>query len=178
LEALPCAPAGEPRFVLDVHLGTLAAYLRMLGFDTLYRNDSADRELAEISAAQTRILLTRDLGLLKRSIVRYGYFLRATRPPQQLAEVVQRYGLRERVRPFVRCMRCNGKLEPVAKETVCYRLPERVALFFDEFMECADCRRIYWKGSHVARMLRLVETTLGNAAESASNGSVPLRGTD
>ncbi len=32
-------PLREPRFVLDVHLGRLAAYLLLLGFDTLYRND-------------------------------------------------------------------------------------------------------------------------------------------
>jgi len=67
---------GERRFVLDNHLGRLAAYLRMLGFDSLYRNDYHDEELARISANQQRTLLTRDRGLLKRNIVVHGYLVR------------------------------------------------------------------------------------------------------
>src|SRR5262245_7749399 len=59
----------EVRFVLDTHLGQLAAYLRMLGFDTLYRNDYSDDELSRISSQEQRILLTRDRGLLKPAMV-------------------------------------------------------------------------------------------------------------
>ena len=36
-----------PRFfVLDVHLGRLAAYLRPFGFDAMYHNHAADPEIA------------------------------------------------------------------------------------------------------------------------------------
>ena len=71
---------GRPKFILDTHLGRLASYLRMMGFDTLYKNDYADDVLAEVSAAENRILLTRDIGVLKRGIVTYGYFVRETNP--------------------------------------------------------------------------------------------------
>ena len=71
-------PLRDPRFVLDVHLGRLAAYLRMLGFDTLYQNRCADDCLAEVARNERRILLTRDVGLLKRGSVTHGYYLRAT----------------------------------------------------------------------------------------------------
>ena len=104
-------PLRDPRFVLDVHLGRLASYLRLLGFDTLYRNDYEDDELLRISCAQHRILLSRDTGLLKRSAVTHGAFLHATDPRRQLREVLDRFQLDARIAPFTRCARCNGIVE-------------------------------------------------------------------
>ena len=157
---LPCFPAGVACFVLDVHLGTLAGYLRLLGIDTLYRNDYTDEELASISAAEDRVLLTRDVGLLKRSIVRLGYFLRSTDPEGQVQEVVRRYGLGEHARPLTRCLRCNGCLRAVAKEAVVQRLPEHVAQTQTEFKQCEGCSRVYWEGSHMKRIRELLERAL------------------
>ena len=145
-------PLRDPRFVLDVHLGRLAAYLRMLGFDALYRNHCADERLAEISLREHRILLTRDVGLLKRGSVTHGYYLRAAEPRQQLAEVVRRFDLGSMARPFSRCLRCNTPLTRASKEEVRHRLPAQVAALHDEFLRCADCGRAYWKGGHFRRM--------------------------
>ncbi|MGZ4897148.1 MAG: Mut7-C RNAse domain-containing protein [Candidatus Angelobacter sp.] len=143
-------------FVLDGHLGSLAGYLRILGFDALYRNDWDDEELARISAQEGRILLTRDRGLLKRGSVTYGYFIRATAPRRQLQEVIRRYGLRPLVQPFVRCIRCNGLLRAIDKESVRSRLPERIAKHFVEFTMCDSCGRVYWQGSHFHHMKRFL----------------------
>ncbi len=156
-------PPSEPRFVLDVHLGRLAARLRMLGLDTLYRNDYADEELAQISSTEQRILLTRDRGVLKRSIVTYGYYVRETNPEQQLIEVVRRFNLTRFVRPFHRCLHCNGLLEPVDKETILDQLEPRTRQYFHEFHRCTNCGKIYWKGSHYDRMQRLIEQIAGQA---------------
>lgn len=106
-------PLRDPRFVLDVHLGRLASYLRLLGFDTLYRNDYDDEDLLDISCTQHRILLSRDTGLLKRSAVTHGAFLHATDPRRQLREVCDRFQLDARIAPFTRCARCNGMVEPL-----------------------------------------------------------------
>jgi len=106
-------PLREPRFVLDVHLGRLASYLRLLGFDTLYRNDYEDDELLRISRDQHRILLSRDTGLLKRSAVTHGAFLHETDPRRQLREVLDRFQLDTRIAPFTRCARCNGSVEAI-----------------------------------------------------------------
>ncbi len=105
-------PLPELRFVCDVHLGRLASYLRMLGFDTLYSNDQDDAYLSQVAGAERRVLLTRDVGLLKRSAVTYGAFIRATEPEAQLREVVQRFGVRRSASAFQRCIRCNGVTEP------------------------------------------------------------------
>lgn len=148
------------RFVLDIHLGKLANSLRLLGFDTLYRNDYHDEELAQISANEKRILLTRDKGLLMRSIVRYGYYVRSTNPEQQIAEVLQRFDLFNSLTPFSRCLRCNGGLETVAKSSIIDQLPESVRLQVDEFKRCGECQQIYWRGSHYEQMQQFVDRLL------------------
>jgi uncharacterized protein with PIN domain/sulfur carrier protein ThiS len=155
-------PLRQTRFVLDGHLGRLAAYLRMLGFDTLYRNDYRDEELACVSADEHRILLTRDRGLLKRSAVTHGYCVRETSARRQLAEVVQRFDLAGSVEPFTRCMVCNGLLQAVPKEAVAGRIPPLSRAYYAEVWECAGCRRLFWKGSHYRRMLALVREVVAS----------------
>jgi uncharacterized protein with PIN domain len=155
-------PPAEPRFVLDTHLGQLAAYLRMLGFDTLYRNDYHDEELARISSAEGRILLTRDRGLLKRSIVIYGRYVRETDPQRQVAEVVRRYRLTAAIVPLRRCIRCNGLLHAVRKEQIGDRLEPKTREFYDEFSACGACDQVYWKGSHYERMRAFIEQVVGH----------------
>jgi len=150
-------PLRDPRFVLDVHLGRLTAYLRMLGFDAVRPPGAHDEELARISSCERRILLTRDRGLLKRSEVTHGYWVRETRPRRQLAEVVQRFDLAALIRPFTRCLRCNVELEPASREAVAQRVPEGVWERHNEFRTCPACGSVYWKGSHYQRMKRLIE---------------------
>lgn len=155
-------PLSIIRFVLDIHLGKLATSLRLLGFDTLYRNDYEDEKLAEISYSQARILLTRDKGLLMRSLVTYGYYVRNTNPQQQIVEVLQRYDLFKLVSPFKRCLRCNGLLEPVDKQSIVDKLPETVRSQVDVFQRCQDCARIYWKGSHYERLQQFIDGVLNS----------------
>lgn len=155
-------PLNVIRFVLDIHLGKLVTSLRLLGFDTLYRNDYEDEELARISSTQERILLTRDKGLLMRSVVTYGYYVRNTDPQQQIVEVLRRFDLYKLVSPFQRCLRCNGLLEPVAKELIIDQLPESVQLQNNEFHRCQDCTQIYWKGSHYERLQQFVDLVMAN----------------
>jgi uncharacterized protein with PIN domain len=147
----------DMRFVLDVHLGRLAKYLRLLGFDTLYSNVWSDHELVVISTGQHRILLTRDVGLLKHGSVTHGYYVRATNPRQQLIEIVRRFHLAEHLLPFTRCMECNGLLEPAEKADIADRLPPATRDRFDKYRTCTTCERIYWRGSHYRRLNEIVE---------------------
>ncbi len=150
----------EPRFVVDAHLGRLAKYLRMLGFDTLYRNDYPDEELARIASRERRMLLTREPGLLKRSVVTYGYWVRAADPREQIVEILQRFDLVGAVAPFQRCLRCNGLLQRVGKESIDDRLLSKTKELYDEFYSCQACGQIYWKGSHYERMRGFIEGLL------------------
>ncbi|MFQ5399142.1 MAG: Mut7-C RNAse domain-containing protein [Anaerolineae bacterium] len=157
-------PLSPPyRFILDNHLGKLARYLRLLGFDTLYLNDEADdAELAHIAADEGRVLLTRDRGLLKRGNVVYGYCLRTRDSVKQLTAVLHRFQLHDEITPWTRCLRCNGLLQPVAKEAILGRLEPKTKLYFDEFHICQDCGQIYWKGSHYGRLQALIANALSN----------------
>jgi uncharacterized protein with PIN domain len=133
-----------------------------LGFDTLYRNDYEDQELAEISSSQARILLTRDKGLLMRNLVIYGYYVRSTQPQTQIVEVLRHFDLFTKVSPFQRCFRCNGLLEIVLKESIIHELPESVKLQTHEFHRCQNCARIYWKGSHYERLQKFIDVVMGS----------------
>ncbi len=153
-------PLREVRFVVDTHLGRLARYLRMVGFDTLYRNDFTDDELARISSHQRRILLTKDRGLLKRSRVTHGYFVREIHPRAQLTEVMRRFDLVGLIAPFQRCIRCNGMVKAVDKEEIIDQLEPETRQYYDEYQRCDDCARIYWRGSHYQRMQRFIAQIL------------------
>jgi uncharacterized protein len=150
----------DVRFALDTHLRRLATYLRMLGFDAFYETTCDDQELSRISSHGTRILLTRDRGLLKRGEVTYGYFVRATEPRRQLLEVLRRFNLFRSVAPFQRCLRCNAQLQPISKQSILDRLPARTAECYHEFQICPGCDRLYWPGSHYEHMLRFIEHVL------------------
>ena len=155
--------AEKHRFLLDNHLGRLAVYLRMLGFDAQYRNDFQDEELAQISSEEGRTLLTRDVRLLMRNQISHGYWVRSKIPRQQLLEVVKRFSLVKDVTPFQRCMRCNGELKPVSKEVVLDRLEPLTKLYYDDFRLCSDCDQVYWQGSHYERMVTFLDQVLAEA---------------
>ncbi len=148
---------GALRFILDVHLGRLAAYLRMLGFDALWNNTAADPELARIAAEQDRILATRDRHLLMRNEVKRGCWIRSTDPHAQLAQVVRRYRLFDSAQPFTRCLVCNGELGAAGEQAIRDKVPPHAAEHHNEFRECAECGRVFWKGTHYQRMMALIQ---------------------
>lgn len=150
-------PLREPKFILDVHLGNRAAYLRLLGFDAEYGRELTDTQVARISESEHRILLTRDRGLLKHGVITHGYWVRETNIRRQIAEVMRRFDLGGTIRPFTRCMACNGMLEAITKQQAQDLVPERPLEQRNEFHRCRQCGRAYWKGSHYARMRRWIE---------------------
>ncbi|MGA2716876.1 MAG: Mut7-C RNAse domain-containing protein [Bryobacteraceae bacterium] len=158
------APPPSLRFVLDVHLGRLAAYLRMLGFDAIYSNSASDADLAALAGQQRAILLTRDRYLLMRSEVVRGYWVRSADPKQQLIEISMRFDLVGSMQPFTRCMKCNGNLERVPRESVLDRLPLKVREKSD-FRRCSACWKLYWEGTHYERMKKILHW-LGSKGET------------
>ena len=159
-------PLREMRFVLDTHLGRLAGYLRMLGFDALYSNDCDDETLASIASQEGRILLTKDRGLLKRNIVTHGYCVRSAHPREKLIEVLRRFDLFGQIQPFARCIRCNGILEGATKDEVLDQLPDRVKDEYDEFRRCRSCKQVYWKGTHFHRMQQFLDGVMQESPEA------------
>lgn len=142
----------HPRFVLDVNLGKLAKFLRMLGFDSLYRNDYRDIDVVTIAASEGRIVLTRDRRLLYAKRINHGYWVRTVKIESQIDEILSRFQLYNMIYPFVRCMLCNGRLTPVDKAEILERLEPKTKRYYQIFHRCTDCGQIYWQGSHIEDM--------------------------
>lgn len=152
-------PGAPLRFLLDVHLGTLARRLRLLGVDTAYEStDIGDPALAARSAAEKRVMLSRDRGLLRRRELWAGAYVYSTRPEEQLRDVLERF--RPELRPWTRCSACNGLLREATKEEVADQLHGGTQRSYDVFAQCQDCGRAYWKGAHHDQLVAIVERAL------------------
>ncbi|AHM57450.1 hypothetical protein EAL2_c21690 [Peptoclostridium acidaminophilum DSM 3953] len=162
---------GGSRFVLDVHLGTLARYLRLLGFDADYDSLRDDPEIARIAHEEDRILLTRDRRLLMRNSVERGRIIRNKYPLLQVAEVLEHFGLCSDIKPFTRCIQCNGIIEPITLDSQEYKdiegqIPPGVKSWCKEYQRCRGCGKIYWRGSHYDNMARLVDIIIERCSKS------------
>ena len=149
-------PMRRLRFVADSHLGGLARFLRMLGFDTLYHNGFHDDDLRRIALREQRVVLTRDRELLKCADITHGCYIHARKPEQQLRELVQRLHLEHEAQPFTLCLNCNVPLVAVDKSEVVDRVPPKAAQYYARFSVCRTCNGIFWEGSHWKRMSALV----------------------
>ncbi|MFC2134202.1 Mut7-C RNAse domain-containing protein [Bacteroidota bacterium] len=154
-------PLRNLKFVLDVHLGKLAKYMRMLGLDTAYENNYRDEEIVKISLDEKRAILTKDLGILKRKEVTHGYWIRNINVEKQVAEVIDRFDLRNELNQLTRCLKCNGMLEEIEKEKIVDKIPPKVKKYQDEYFICRDCGKVYWPGSHYERMTEFIGGILG-----------------
>lgn len=160
-------PLREVKFVLDVHLGKLAKYLLLLGFDTDYEPYRDDPELAEISANEKRILLTRDRKLLMRKIVTHGLIVRNSDPFKQIIEILDRLDLWDFIDPLSRCLHCGGLLEPLDTESeefeACmHKIPDAVLGWCENYVLCRACSKVYWDGSHLEHIKRTIDLIMAH----------------
>lgn len=162
---LRAKPLRKTAFILDVHLGKLARYLRLFGFDAAYENSLEDADIIRRAAIEKRIILTRDVGILKNKTVTHGVWLRATDPKKQLEEVLRRFNLINSAKPFSRCLECNTKLKKSTKEKVMPKLPTKTKTYYQDFFICPSCEKIYWQGSHYDKMLQFVTKILDKYAK-------------
>lgn len=152
----PVAGPAPVRFLLDIHLGTLARRLRLLGVDAAYENpDIGDAALAARSAAEQRVMLSRDLGLLRRREIFAGAYVYSHQPVEQLEDVLSRFA--PPLAPWTRCTACNGTLRTAEKETIRGQLPDGTERTYDGFATCTDCGQAYWRGAHYSRLNEIVE---------------------
>lgn len=148
-------PLSSLKFIADCHLGRLAKYLRILGYDTLYFPHIEDNDLIELSNKEDRIILTRDKELSKRKKVN-AFYLLSTDIHEQLQVLFTHFSLSKKAHAFPRCTICNTSIHTVAKEEIIHLLPEGVKKNFEYFEQCPTCGRIYWHGDHYRNMMSLL----------------------
>lgn len=153
----------RPRFLADVMLGGLARWLRALGYDTAWEAEIADDELVRRGLEERRMILTRDTRLVEEWWLDALVRVSAEAPLEQLREVADRFGLSAGA-VFTRCLRCNVPLEPVSREEAAGRVPPDVLAGPGEIRRCPRCGRLYWEGSHTARMRQEIARALGDEA--------------
>ena len=143
------------RFCADVHLGKLARLLRMFGFDTSYKNDFSKEDLYEIALNENRVLLSKSDYFSRFTDINF-YQVKSADPLQQLKDIIDHFELRNSFNPFIRCLYCNAILEKTEKEEVKNQLLPNTKNDFSEFWKCPSCKKIYWKGSHYERMMKII----------------------
>lgn len=159
-------PLPAARFVLDVHLGTLARRLRLIGVDTAYANDRDDNALIRQANDEGRVLLTQDRGLLRRRMLWLGAYVRGSDPDDQLRDVLDRFA--PPLAPWTRCITCNGRLTPARKADVEHALLPGTRRTYHDFARCESCGRVYWRGAHSARLTEIVDRATGIVASRSA----------
>src|SRR5215469_7675649 len=155
------------RFALDVHLGTLARRLRLVGVDATYANDAGDDALIEQANAERRVLLTQDRGLLRRRVLWLGAYVRGARPDDQFRDVLDRF--KPPLAPWTRCPTCNGLLSPVTKAAVAPALRPGTWRTYQAFSRCRSCGQVYWHGAHSKRLEQIIDSAV-RAASTGTSG--------
>jgi hypothetical protein len=151
------AHSPEKRFAADAMLGRLARWLRLLGFDCAYAAEITDEALARLAVSEGRLVLTRDRRFPEDWWIPEIYLVREEDVRKQLAEVIQEFGLASSIRVLTRCNECNRPLTPVTRAQVSGRVPAKTLDLYETFAECPACGRVYWEGSHAARIRALAE---------------------
>ncbi len=157
-------PLDPARFILDVHLGTLARRLRLVGIDAAYSNDLDDDVLIERANEGGRALLTQDRGLLRRRKLWLGAYVRGARPDEQFRDVLDRFA--PPLAPWTRCTACNGVLCPVAKADVEHLLQPGTRRTYQVFSRCGGCGQVFWRGAHAQRLGAIVRSAIRVASAS------------
>jgi uncharacterized protein with PIN domain len=157
------------KFIADGMLGKLTRWLRMLGQDVKYFNQSDDAELMAASKKERRILLTRDLELYQRAVARNieAFYVGGQTEAEKLAELAERFGIPLEIDlKRSRCPRCNTKLEPTPKEKIADKVEKNTFTYYNEFWKCPKCGHIYWQGAHWSSIRATLEEAKKLKAEA------------
>ena len=153
-------PLRRHKFIADINLGDIVKYMRVLGFDLYYDSLLSTREIIEISKRENRVILTKSRKLLKFKDVTHGIFIRPGTTTEQIRRIIDYLDIKDNIKPFSRCLRCNTLLKSVLKEKILDRIPPKTKEFYNEYIQCQFCDKIYWKGTHYINMKKVVRQIL------------------
>ncbi|HZX10200.1 MAG TPA: Mut7-C RNAse domain-containing protein [Acidobacteriota bacterium] len=148
------------KFVVDCMLGKLAKWLRILGFDTLFFSKAEDDELIDIARRENRLLLTRDTGIVEKAKKIKVVFIQSENWKEQVKQVLDELDLRDKVKPYSRCIECNVLLKSISKKQAKNLVAPFVYERSDSFSLCPRCGRVFWPGTHHSDMNFKIEDIL------------------
>jgi len=153
-------PLRRNKFIADINLGDIVKYMRVLGFDIYYNSLLSTRKIIKISKRENRVILTKSRKFLKFKDVTHGIFIRPGTTTEQIRRIIDYLDIKDDIKPFSRCLRCNTLLKSVLKENILDRIPPKTKEFCDEYVQCQSCDKIYWKGTHFINMKKVVRQIL------------------
>jgi uncharacterized protein with PIN domain len=139
------------KFIADGMLGKLTRWLRMLGQDVKYSNQSEDAELIATAENERRVLLTRDLELYKRASAKGidAFYVEGHTEAEKLAGLAERFGFSLTIDlNRSRCPKCNTQIQSTPKEKLADKVEKNTFAYYEEFWTCPKCGSIYWQGAH------------------------------
>ncbi len=148
------------RFIVDCMLGKLAKWLKILGFDALFFSRIEDDELLTIARKESRILLTKDTGLIQQAKDVEALFLKSEEWRDQVQQVLEHFNLREKVNPHTRCIDCNVVLKNLLKKNAKNLVSAFVFDKADSYALCPNCGRVFWRGTHFKDMEAKIQEIL------------------
>ena len=153
-------PLHKTRFVADINLGDIVKYMRALGLDVFFDPSLSPLEIITISKNKNRIILTKSKNLLKYKEVSHGILIRPESTTKQIACIIESLDIKDRIKPFTRCLLCNSPLENISKKEIEDRIPLRTKEFCDEYVYCRKCDKIYWKGTNYIKIKNMIHEIL------------------
>ncbi len=159
-------PEDSPRFIVDINAGKLARWLRMIGYDTQLFDRRDDKYLIHIALIEHRIILTRDTQMMKRRVITIGelkaLLIKDDNPAKQVYQVIKELGLNPNFHPFSLCLECDQPLEKISKEDARERVPPYVYRTQSQYVECPNCHRLYWQGTHWQAMAKKLQVLINS----------------
>jgi uncharacterized protein with PIN domain len=156
--------------MVDENVGKLAKLLRLLGYDTVYFTGENDTQMVNMALAEKRIILTRDTHIFERRLIISGKVkalpVKSDKVDEQIQQVFQELNLHPRIQPFTVCLECNRQLIPRTKDEIRERVPPYVFQTQKEYVECPQCHRLYWKGTHWEAMTRSLKKLIQGSQEA------------
>jgi len=142
----------EFKFIVDINVGKLVKWLRLMGYDALLFKGEDDGEMIKIASQQNRLILTRDSQFMKRRVITAGkikaILVKGDNSKIQLQQIASALDLDFQLKPFSICLECNKSLIVKNKDDVRNIVPPHVFETQSYYMECPSCHRIYWQGTH------------------------------
>lgn len=155
----------EQKFIVDMTLGRLAKWLRVIGFDTAVFPGRDMHRLVQIAQREKRTILTRNRRLEPKLRLGNIVIVEEDQPDLQVETVLKSLGLQVDPRKFLsRCLICNGELELIPRGEAEGRVPEFVFHTHAVFHRCPSCQRTYWEGTHRTNMKKKIENMLNSIA--------------
>lgn len=149
--------SNKPKFIVDHNVGKLARWLRLMGYDARFFDGDNDSDMITIALAEDRVVLTRDTEIIKRRVITSGrlkaILIDSDNPEQQICQVIKSLNLDRKYHPFTRCLECTQLLDKRSKLEIENRVPPYVYKTQNQYMECPNCHRIYWRGTHWQAMI-------------------------